>query len=228
LLLVDLTQSLVRALRGRGHELGGVLATAPLAGKLTAPIQAVREAYLDLARSLKEAMGQMIDRLPQAQLVDETIQLIVHGLMETFRLVVERDSDKLPSELSGGMKKRVGMARSLALMPKVVLYDEPTAGLDPILAKSIAREILNLQTAGVVTTSVVVTHDKSLYSTLKTGGRTRLVYLSEGVLFDRSGHLLVEPMRPGDGSPAPDRTESGAGDEQAREFVREFEPDLTD
>ncbi len=64
----------------------------------------------------------------------------------------------LPAELSGGMKKRVGIARALVLEPEVVLFDEPTAGLDPTNARVVAELIAQLRT-GVCDTSVVVTHD---------------------------------------------------------------------
>jgi phospholipid/cholesterol/gamma-HCH transport system ATP-binding protein len=66
--------------------------------------------------------------------------------------------DMMPSELSGGMQKRAALARAIALDPPIVLYDEPTAGLDPIRGKHIANLILRLQRELKVT-SVVVTHD---------------------------------------------------------------------
>jgi phospholipid/cholesterol/gamma-HCH transport system ATP-binding protein len=63
-----------------------------------------------------------------------------------------------PSDLSGGMKKRVGLARTLALQPQVILYDEPTTGLDPINTARINHLIIGIQRA-LKLTSVVVTHD---------------------------------------------------------------------
>lgn len=62
-----------------------------------------------------------------------------------------------PNELSGGMQKRVGLARAMMLEPEIILYDEPTAGLDPYNTKKIQELILNLKTKGV--TSILVTHD---------------------------------------------------------------------
>ncbi len=66
--------------------------------------------------------------------------------------------DKMPSELSGGMKKRIGLARALILHPKIMLYDEPTTGLDPVTSKEIARLILEMQRKFKMT-NIVVTHD---------------------------------------------------------------------
>jgi phospholipid/cholesterol/gamma-HCH transport system ATP-binding protein len=70
-------------------------------------------------------------------------------------------SAKMPSELSGGMKKRVGLARALALDPEVMLYDEPTTGLDPIMSDVIADLILQTGRSRPVT-SIVVTHDMKI------------------------------------------------------------------
>ena len=69
--------------------------------------------------------------------------------------------DKMPSELSGGMRKRVGLARALALSPKIMLYDEPTTGLDPITTKMVNNLIVetstNYQDRGM--TTVIISHD---------------------------------------------------------------------
>ncbi len=68
---------------------------------------------------------------------------------------------KLPNELSGGMKKRVAIARALVIEPQLILYDEPTSELDPLIAVTIGQEILNLSRR-IHVTSLVVTHDRDL------------------------------------------------------------------
>jgi len=81
----------------------------------------------------------------------------------------------LPEELSGGMRKRVGLARAIAIEPEVILYDEPTTGLDPVTADTINSLILRCQ-HDLDTTSIVVTHDMA--SAYRVGDR--LVMLHEG------------------------------------------------
>jgi len=88
---------------------------------------------------------------------------------------LEGVGQKLPDELSGGMKKRVGLARAIAVEPKIILYDEPTTGIDPITAEKINELILDLQHK-LGTTTIVVTHD--LHCVKKV--TNRLAMLSEG------------------------------------------------
>jgi phospholipid/cholesterol/gamma-HCH transport system ATP-binding protein len=80
-------------------------------------------------------------------------------IIRALELVGLKDKlDEMPSALSGGQRKRAGLARSIILQPKLILYDEPTTGLDPITAETIAELILTLQTELKVA-SIVVTHD---------------------------------------------------------------------
>jgi phospholipid/cholesterol/gamma-HCH transport system ATP-binding protein len=85
--------------------------------------------------------------------------------------------DKMPSELSGGMRKRIGMARTLIINPEIILYDEPTSGLDTITAREISELILSIQKK-FKTTSIVITHD--LACAKLTGDR--IMILKDGVI----------------------------------------------
>ncbi len=80
----------------------------------------------------------------------------IHRVLEAVAL--SDAVDKMPSELSGGMRKRIGLARSIITKPVLMLYDEPTTGLDPISSKEISTLIVDLQHAFKMT-SIVVTHD---------------------------------------------------------------------
>jgi phospholipid/cholesterol/gamma-HCH transport system ATP-binding protein len=80
----------------------------------------------------------------------------VHFVLEAVSLL--EAIDKMPSELSGGMRKRIGLARSIITKPQLMLYDEPTTGLDPITSKEISVLIIELQHQ-LKMTSIVVTHD---------------------------------------------------------------------
>jgi phospholipid/cholesterol/gamma-HCH transport system ATP-binding protein len=96
-----------------------------------------------------------------------------HELLSNVGL--DADLDKMPAELSGGMKKRVGLARALALDPEIIMFDEPTAGLDPISAAEIGALILKLKEERGIT-SIVVTHDLHSAKSIS----DQLVVLNEG------------------------------------------------
>ncbi len=101
---------------------------------------------------------------------------------------MEGDLEKMPSDISGGMQKRVGLARALALEPDILLLDEPTAGLDPISSAEIDDLILKLQGEHHMA-SIVVTHD--LHSAKTIAGR--LALLNEGtVVIEGSFEQLQE------------------------------------
>lgn len=89
---------------------------------------------------------------------------------------LEESLDKMPSELSGGMRKRIGLARSLILKPEIMLYDEPTTGLDPATSKEISKLILKMQNKFKVS-SVIVTHDIECAKSTA----DRIVVLKDGV-----------------------------------------------
>ncbi|MGZ5552830.1 MAG: ABC transporter ATP-binding protein, partial [Chthoniobacterales bacterium] len=106
----------------------------------------------------------------------KVIQEKVHEMLEVIEL--EGEQDKMPVNLSGGMKKRVGLARSIIRRPSCVLYDEPTAGLDPVVSDSINQLIRRLQERYHVT-SIVVTHDmKSAFHIAD-----HIAYLHEGRIY---------------------------------------------
>lgn len=102
---------------------------------------------------------------------NEEIQGIVTQMLDLVGL--PGTQDLYPAELSGGMKKRVGLARAIAVNPEIVLYDEPTAGLDPIMSRNISRLIKKTQEQLQVT-SVLVTHD--MQSAFYAADRVAMLY----------------------------------------------------
>lgn len=107
----------------------------------------------------------------QKRMKDEDVRRIAS---EKLRLVGLVDvEDLMPSELSGGMKKRVGLARAIAHEPEILLYDEPTTGLDPIMADAINDLIIEMKNKLSVT-SVAITHD--MHSAYKIADRIAMLY----------------------------------------------------
>ena len=86
---------------------------------------------------------------------DELETLVIEALRNVG---LEHTIDKMPSELSGGMRKRIGLARTIILKPEIILYDEPTTGLDPITSRDISKLILEVQKKHNAS-SIIITHD---------------------------------------------------------------------
>ena len=119
---------------------------------------------------------------------EEEIQQIVKEKLEVVGLGgIEK---MMPGELSGGMKKRVGLARAIAFEPSVILYDEPSSGLDPIMTDKIDDLIIELQQKLNVT-SIVVTHDMN--SACNIADRIAMIYEGELIAFDTVDRFIDLP-----------------------------------
>ncbi len=95
--------------------------------------------------------------------------------------------NKMPSDLSGGMRKRVGLARTLILRPEIMLYDEPTTGLDPITSREISKLILEMQEK-YKTSSVIITHDMACAKITA----DRILVLNDGVFIAEGSYDELE------------------------------------
>jgi phospholipid/cholesterol/gamma-HCH transport system ATP-binding protein len=119
------------------------------------------------------------------ELTVEEVDAEVHEVLENVGLV---DAiDKMPSELSGGMRKRIGLARTLILKPEIILYDEPTTGLDTITSKEISELILEIQRKRK-TTSIIITHDMACAKLTA----DRVMILKDGVIHTEGTYEQLE------------------------------------
>lgn len=121
---------------------------------------------------------------------EDTIHARVHDTLKLVQLA--EHGDKMPAEISGGMRKRAGLARAIVHDPQIVLYDEPTSGLDPVTSRTIDRLIARLRTEKDVT-GVVVTHD--LHSALSIA--SRIAMLNDGKIVElATASAFIESTQP--------------------------------
>ena len=109
------------------------------------------------------------------ELSSEEVENQIKEILENVGL--SEAIDKMPSELSGGMRKRIGLARTLILKPEIILYDEPTTGLDTITSREISELVLEIQKKNK-TSSIIITHDMACAKHTA----DRLVILKEGII----------------------------------------------
>jgi phospholipid/cholesterol/gamma-HCH transport system ATP-binding protein len=166
----------------------------PDAGRVRLEGQDIADVPLSQVLSLRRNMGMvfqeaaLFDSLTvydnvafylheHTKLAEEEINRRVRESLELVDLEPDQVVELLPAELSGGMKKRVGIARAVVHRPRLLLYDEPTSGLDPITTRTINDLILKLQ-AELEVSSIVVTHD--IRSAFRISNRVALLF--EGAL----------------------------------------------
>jgi phospholipid/cholesterol/gamma-HCH transport system ATP-binding protein len=135
---------------------------------------------MTVRENLEFPLRRQVRSIPKEKmnsLVQEALQNV--GLAEAI--------DMPPSELSGGMRKRLGLARTLILKPEIMLYDEPTTGLDPITSKEISNLILEVQKI-YNTSSIIITHD------IECAKRTanRIIVIKDGICAAEGSYTDLE------------------------------------
>ncbi len=157
-----------------------------------------------LFNSMTVAENVALPLREHANLDDATIDIIVKMKLELVNL--RAAADRMPSEISGGMKKRAGLARAIAMDPEVLFYDEPSAGLDPVTSAEIDMLIMDL-TSKLGVTSVVVTHEMDSAFRIA----DRMVMLDQGKALKIASRAEFEALRDGEAT----------GDETA-DLIRQF------
>ena len=125
--------------------------------------------------TVRENLTFPLTRLTE-KFTNEEITQKIEKILEEVSL--PESIDKMPSELSGGMKKRIGLARTLIINPKILLYDEPTTGLDPITSNEISN-LINETKNKFNTSSIIITHDIKCVKTVA----DRIVMLKDGIVY---------------------------------------------
>lgn len=119
---------------------------------------------------------------------DLTREEIENQVIETLENVGLSDAiDKMPNELSGGMKKRISLARTLIIKPEIILYDEPTTGLDTITSREISELILEIKHRQE-TTSIIITHDMACAKLTA----DRIIVLKDGIIYAEGTYEELE------------------------------------
>jgi phospholipid/cholesterol/gamma-HCH transport system ATP-binding protein len=119
---------------------------------------------------------------------EEEIEQRIHEALDSVGLL---DAiDKMPADLSGGMRKRIGLARTIIVKPKIILYDEPTTGLDPITAREISELIMVIKKK-YQTSSVIITHDMQCAQITS----TRIVVIHDGLCIAEGTYEELEKSK---------------------------------
>ena len=134
--------------------------------------------------SVRENLGFTLKRHAK-DLSAEELENQIKDVLESVGL--SEAIDKMPSELSGGMRKRIGLARTLILKPEIILYDEPTTGLDTITSREISELLLEIQKKHK-TSSIIITHDMACAKHTA----DRLVILKDGVIHTEGTYEELE------------------------------------
>ena len=131
-----------------------------------------------LLDSLNVYQNVALPLMEHSKLAEDKILALVTDKLKLLGLIDVLD--KMPSELSGGMKKRVALARAIIMQPEYIIYDEPTTGLDPIIAAEIIELILKLHNNFSIT-SIIITHDLNCIRKIK--GRIAMIH-DKKIVFD--------------------------------------------
>ena len=135
---------------------------------------------MSVRENLDFTLRRHSDTLTEKEITSEILEVLESvGLAEAI--------DKMPSELSGGMRKRIGLARTLILKPEIILYDEPTTGLDTITSKEISELILRIQKERK-TSSIIITHDMACAKMTA----DRIMILKDGIIHAEGTYTELE------------------------------------